>query len=40
MTRPRDHNDAFFTLLVWLEARAGQWHGENHPDRTVAELRH
>jgi peptidoglycan hydrolase-like protein with peptidoglycan-binding domain len=38
VTRPRDPNDAFFTMLVWLEARAGQWREQGHRDRSAAEL--
>lgn len=37
VTRPRDPNDGFYTMLVWLEARAGQWRVE-HADRSAPEL--
>jgi peptidoglycan hydrolase-like protein with peptidoglycan-binding domain len=38
VTRPRDPNDAFYTLLIWLEARAGQWRDQGHTSRSGPEL--
>ena len=38
VTRPRDPNDAFYTLLAWVEARAGQWRDQGHTDRPAAGL--
>jgi peptidoglycan hydrolase-like protein with peptidoglycan-binding domain len=38
VTRPRDVNDGFYTYLVWLEARAGQWRDQGHLDRPAPEL--
>lgn len=38
VTRPRDPNDAFYTYLIWLEARAGQWRDLGHTGRSAAEL--
>lgn len=39
VTRPRDPNDAFYTYLIWLEARAWQWREEHgHTTYTQAEL--
>ncbi|WP_433723760.1 glycoside hydrolase domain-containing protein [Actinoplanes sp. CA-051413] len=37
VTRPRDPNDGFYTMLIWLEARAGQWR-EQHSERSAPEL--
>lgn len=37
VTRPREPNDGFYTMLTWLEARAGQWRAE-HTRRSGAEL--
>jgi peptidoglycan hydrolase-like protein with peptidoglycan-binding domain len=38
VTRPRDPNDGLYTLLIWLEARAGQWRDQGHTDRSAPEL--
>jgi peptidoglycan hydrolase-like protein with peptidoglycan-binding domain len=38
VTRPRDPNDAAYTMLIWLEARAGQWRDQGHTDRSAPEL--
>ncbi|GAA3276968.1 DUF1906 domain-containing protein [Dactylosporangium vinaceum] len=38
VTRPRDYNDAFYTYLIWVEARAQQWWDLNHHDRSTQEL--
>ncbi|PWR09354.1 hypothetical protein DKT68_12385 [Micromonospora acroterricola] len=38
VTRARDANDAFYTYLRWVEARAGQWIEQGHNERTAAEL--
>ncbi|MEV6929677.1 glycoside hydrolase domain-containing protein [Dactylosporangium sp. NPDC051485] len=38
VTRPRDPNDGFYTLLHWLEARAQQWRDQGHLDRSGPEL--
>jgi peptidoglycan hydrolase-like protein with peptidoglycan-binding domain len=38
VTRPRDVNDGFYTYLIWLEARAGQWRNQGHLDRPAPEL--
>jgi peptidoglycan hydrolase-like protein with peptidoglycan-binding domain len=38
VTRARDANDAFYTYLIWLEARAGQWRDQGHTDLSVAEF--
>lgn len=39
VTRPRDPNDAFYTYLIWLEARAWQWREEHgHTTYSQAEL--
>ncbi len=38
VTRPRDPNDAFYTYLIRLEARAGQWIDQGHTDRSAPEL--
>ncbi|WP_285474871.1 glycoside hydrolase domain-containing protein [Actinoplanes sp. NBRC 101535] len=39
VTRPRDPNDAFYTYLIWLEARAWQWREEKgHTTYSQAEL--
>jgi peptidoglycan hydrolase-like protein with peptidoglycan-binding domain len=37
VTRPQDANDGFYAMLVWLEARAGQWR-EQHSRRSAPEL--
>ncbi|GIE99544.1 glycoside hydrolase domain-containing protein [Paractinoplanes rishiriensis] len=37
VTRPREMNDGFYTMLIWLEARAGQ-HRQAFPDRSGPEL--
>jgi peptidoglycan hydrolase-like protein with peptidoglycan-binding domain len=38
VTRPRDPNDGCYTMLIWLEARAGQWRDQGHTDRSAPEL--
>lgn len=38
VTRPRDPNDGCYTMLIWLETRAGQWRDQGHTDRSAAEL--
>lgn len=38
VTRPRDPNDAFYTYLIWVEARAGQWIDQGHTGRSAQEL--
>lgn len=38
VTRPRDPNDGFYTLLIWLEARAGQWREQGHTTYSSAQL--
>ncbi|MGM9465342.1 glycoside hydrolase domain-containing protein [Streptomyces murinus] len=38
VTRPRDPNDAFYTYLIWVEARAGQWIDQGHTGRSAPEL--
>ncbi|MET8814651.1 glycoside hydrolase domain-containing protein [Streptomyces sp. NPDC004549] len=38
VTRPRDPNDAFYTYLIWVEARAGQWRDQGHTSRSAQEL--
>jgi peptidoglycan hydrolase-like protein with peptidoglycan-binding domain len=38
VTRPRDPNDGFYTLLIWLEARAGQWRDQGKSTKSRAEL--
>ncbi|MDQ1295647.1 MAG: hypothetical protein QG608_3532 [Actinomycetota bacterium] len=38
VVRPRDPNDAFYTFLIWLEARAGQWREKGHTKFSRAEL--
>lgn len=38
VTRPRELNDAFYTYLIWLEARAFQWREKGHRDRSEGEL--
>ncbi|MFC6020237.1 glycoside hydrolase domain-containing protein [Plantactinospora solaniradicis] len=38
VTRPRDPNDGFYTMLIWLEARAGQWREQGHLARSAPEL--
>ena len=38
VTRPRDANDGFYTYLIWIEARAGQWIEQGHTDRSATEL--
>ncbi|WBB55485.1 glycoside hydrolase domain-containing protein [Verrucosispora sp. WMMD573] len=38
VNRERDANDAFYTYLRWLEARAGQWRDQGHTERSAAEL--
>ncbi|MEU8818139.1 hypothetical protein [Actinoplanes sp. NPDC048796] len=37
VTRPRDPNDGFSTMLIWIEARASQW-WVDHPGRSGPEL--
>jgi peptidoglycan hydrolase-like protein with peptidoglycan-binding domain len=36
--RPRDPNDAFYTFLIWLEARASQWLDKGNTKYSQAEL--
>ena len=38
VTRPRDPNDGFYTYLIWLEARAGQWIDQGHTSRSAPVL--
>ncbi|MBT8226912.1 MAG: DUF1906 domain-containing protein [Dactylosporangium sp.] len=38
VTRPGDPNDGFYTYLIWLEARAGQWRDDGHTTYSRAEL--
>ncbi|MFG1886420.1 glycoside hydrolase domain-containing protein [Micromonospora sp. NPDC049051] len=39
VTRPRDPNDGFYTMLIWLEARAKQWREDHgHTARSAPEL--
>lgn len=38
VTRPRDPNDGCYTMLIWLEARAGQWRDKGHTSRSAPEL--
>ncbi|WP_432828271.1 glycoside hydrolase domain-containing protein [Dactylosporangium sp. CA-092794] len=38
VTRPRDYNDAFYTYLIWVEARAQQWWDQGHQSRSTQEL--
>ncbi|MEV4345213.1 glycoside hydrolase domain-containing protein [Actinoplanes sp. NPDC049596] len=37
VNRPPQLNDGFFTMMIWFEARAGQWRAE-HPQRSGPEL--
>jgi peptidoglycan hydrolase-like protein with peptidoglycan-binding domain len=38
VSRPRDPNDAIYTYLIWLEARALQWIDQGHLTRFIPEL--
>jgi peptidoglycan hydrolase-like protein with peptidoglycan-binding domain len=38
VSRPRDPNDAVYTYLIWLEARALQWIEKGHLSRSIPEL--
>lgn len=38
VTRPRDPNDAFYTYMIWVEARAGQWIDQGNTSRSAQEL--
>lgn len=38
VTRPRDPNDGFYTYLIWLEARAGQWIAQGNNSRSATLL--
>ncbi|WP_160165784.1 glycoside hydrolase domain-containing protein [Actinoplanes sp. OR16] len=38
VTRQRDPNDGWYTYLIWLEARAGQWREQGNLRYTNAEL--